>query len=292
MKKTMRFSLAVLLALCALCACSVKDPAINGGNNNGNDDNGNGGGSEVLELDINIDGDFADWDALTEKNADETAVIAAPGNLKSVKVMKATSDVDNLYVYAEISVDKIQHSETAHENGNSNDGHGATTPGPTYLYIDADADADTGFNPHINSGITGLGLEYGIEIYLFINVKDGTKVGMGWSQVVVAPQKDADGNAYDCAGDFYQQGDWWSLKDPAGGWNTDYDNICPPFDLFEGRVSGAIAKIEFAIPRNKLPRQAFGKEISFAIAHANGSDKADWGNFSGNTQVVTLKVNN
>lgn len=284
--------LSLLLALAA--ACSVKDPAINGGNsNNNNIGNGSGsGGSDILELDINIDGDFADWDALTEKNADETAVIAAPGNLKSVKVMKATSDIDNLYVYAEISVDKIQHSETAHENGNSNDGHGDKSPGPTYLYLDADANADTGFNPHINSGITGLGLEYGIEIYLFINAKDGAKVGMGWSQVIVAPLKDGDGNDYDVSGDFYQQGDWWSLKDPSGGWNPDYDNICPSADLFEGRVAGAVAKIEFAIPRNRLPRQELGNTVSFALAHSNGSDKADWGNFSGNTQIVTLKLNN
>ena len=55
-----------------------------------------------------------------------------------------------IYFYTEVSVDVIQHSETAHTGGNSNDGHGDSTPGPLYVYFDADANAETGFLPHLN----------------------------------------------------------------------------------------------------------------------------------------------
>ena len=285
------FRFAALLMICAAAAISCNK----GGNQNNPGGKDNPGGGEGEDVSIVIDGEFDDWANVTAE--DDYCVVGNPaGDAKKVKVVKATSDDTFLYFYTEVSVDVIQHSESAHTGGNSNDGHGDSTPGPLYVYFDADNNADTGFYPHIDSQtnkplVEGLGCEMGFELYLFISTKAPDKgAQLGWSQVVIAPTKDAEGNAYNCDGDFYQQGDWWSLKDPEGGWDPNLDNIAPSFENMASTLSGGVAKIEFAIQKDVLPIAISGSTVSFGVVMANGSETASWGQYTGIVGPLTLEL--
>lgn len=290
MKKNLLRFAALLMAGSAMAISCGKENGGNqggGGSNTDSDDDG--------DVEIVIDGEFNDWKNVTAES--EYCVVGeSDPALKKIKVVKATSDDVYLYFYTEIAVDVIQHSESAHIGGNSNDGHGDKSPGPLYIYFDADNDPETGFYPHLNGEtgkpyVEGLGLEMGFELYLFISTKEPDKgAQLGWSQVVVAPAKDAEGNAYDCAGDYYQQSDWWSLKDPEGGWNPEFDNIAPSFDNIASALSGGVAKIEFAIQKDVLPVEITGKKVSFGVAFANSSEQASWGTYTGLVDKMTLTL--
>lgn len=288
-KNLLRWVALLMVGATAAFSCSKDDNSGNNSNNHSVDD------PEDDEVNIVIDGEFDDWKAVTAET--EYAVVGNPsGDYKKVKVVKATSDDVFIYFYTEISVDVIQHSESAHIGGNSNDGHGDSTPGPFYVYFDADDNADTGFYPHLNGEtkkpyVEGIGCEMGFELYLFISTKEPEKgAQLGWSQIVVAPTKDGEGNAYVCDGDYYQQSDWWSLKDPEGGWNPDYDNIAPSFENIASTLSGGVAKIEFAIQKDVLPIEIAGSRVSFGCAMANGSEVASWGAYTGVVGPLTLNL--
>lgn len=289
-KNLLRF--AVLFMAGAMTALSC-NPDVDPKDNPGNDPGGNTDDPKD-EVSIVIDGNFADWDKVTAATAD--AVVGEPGtDLKKVKVVKATSDDTYIYFYTEISVDVIQHSESAHTGGNSNDGHGDETPAPFYVYLDADSKAETGFYPHLNGDtkkpyVEGLGLEMGFELYLFISTKEPEKgAQLGWSQIVIAPTKDGEGNPYDSDGDYYQQSDWWSLKAPEGGWDPELDNLAPSFENVASVLSGGVAKIEFAVQKDVLPIEV-GSEIAFGCAMANGGEKASWGKYTGVVGPMKLKL--
>ena len=287
-KNLLRFATLVIIGAMAAFSCGEKDPV-------NNDEPGDEPDDPKDEVSIVIDGDFTDWGLVTAET--DGAVVGTPtGDLKKVKVVKATSDDSFLYFYTEISVDVIQHSESAQTGGDSKVGHGDDTPGPFYVYVDADADVNTGFFPHLNGEtkkpyVEGLGLEMGFELYLFISTKDPDKgAQLGWSQIIIPPAKDAEGNPYDCSGDYYQQSDWWSLKEPEGGWDPDIDNLAPSFENIASAISGGVAKIEFAVQKEVLPVQ-LGRNIAFGVAMANGSEKAAWGQYTGVIGPLNLKLN-
>ena len=288
-KNYLRFASLLVIGAMTAFSCGQKDNPTDG-NGPGTDEPGD----EPDEVQVVIDGNFSDWDKVTAEN--EYSVVGNPtGDFKKVKIVKATSDDTFIYFYTEISVDVIQHSETARTGGNSNDGHGDSTPGPFYVYFDADANADTGFYPHLNGEtnkpyVEGLGLEMGFELYLFISTKDPDQgAQLGWSQIVIAPTKDGDGNPYDCDGDYYQQGDWWQLKSPEGGWDPDLDNLTPSFENIASAISGGVAKIEFAVQKEVLPKSV-GKKVAFGCAMANGGEKASWGQYTGVVGPMTLTL--
>lgn len=294
MKKNL-FRFATLLVIGAMAAFSCGKDDNSKENNNNNNGPDHGGDDNQEEASIVIDGDFEDWKSITAETSN--SVVGTPaGDMKKVKIVKATSDDTFIYFYTEVSVDVIQHSETAHTGGNSNDGHGDSTPGPLYVYFDADANAETGFLPHLNGEtkkpyVEGLGLEMGFELYLFISTKDpDSGAQLGWSQVVIAPTKDAEGNAYNCDGDFYQQGDWWSLKDPEGGWDPNLDNIAPSFENIASAISSGVAKIEFAVQKDVLPISISGNKVAFGVAMANGDESASWGQYTGVVGPLTLNL--
>lgn len=207
----------------------------------------------VEALEFFIDGDFSDWDALTAETATEkegVATLDAGSDYKAVKVLKVASNEESILVYTEISVEKIQVSDKAHEGGNSWDGHGDASPGPFILYMDLDGNPQTGFTTHCNAEgeplIPGIGCEVGCELYLFIDATDG-KCKIGWDQMVYEPDGAQDGDEYQC-------GDWWGLTNPAGGWDDTqgHDNICPRMENYKTQVSGAVVKIEFSIEKSVL----------------------------------------
>lgn len=236
----------------------------------------------VEDLDIQIDGDFADWAPLTEDTATLWAVCTTlkPDNThKAIRALKATSDESFIYFYAEIALQYIQVSDIAHEGGDSDKGHGDESPGPFRIYFDADGNSDTGFYTHADLNgdpyIPELGLEDGFELYIFIDSKDG-KCKLGWAQRVRAPRLTADGEPYFCEGDYYQQASWYELKDPVGGWDyPEGDNITPAPENFASQVSGGSAKIEFAVDKANIIGLGNDK-VAFGAMYDNAAQTASW----------------
>lgn len=283
---------ALFCGAAILFSCGEKDPEP-GPDTPGNNENPD----EVKEpvMDFVIDGQFSEWDALTAETQTPKAVccfLTADNTHRAIHALKAGSDEDYLYFYAEIDIDYIQQSEIAHTGGNSNDGHGDATPGPFRIYFDADANPATGFYTHAdgegNPYLPQLGLEYGFELYLFLDIMDG-RCKLGWSQRIRAPRLTEDGEPYACEGDYYQQSSWYSLQDPVGGWDyPDGDNITPSFENFAAGLGSGVVRIEFAVEKEVLPGLSKEK-VAFGAMHDNGSQKAKW-LFSGLLGPLTMEL--
>lgn len=279
MKKAFLLCAAATAAMTLLASCNKEEQK----NDNKKDD-----GVEVT-ANFAIDGNFADWDALTAETANEYDVIVPINDdYKSLKAVKISSTDSEILVYAEIAVDKIQLSETAHEGGNSNDGHGDGTPGPFILYLDLDGNPETGFTTHSDADgnplISGIGCEVGVEDYWFISAGDG-KCYLGWSQIISEPTDAADG-------DEYQQDSWWQ-NGGTGGWDPANDNLAPRLDSYKTKIEGSTMKVEFAMERSVLAsmctRHEMGSTIIVGARYYNNDMTASWG-LSGLTKAATVKL--
>ena len=280
MKKVFMILATLAVASLTLSSCKKDDPKDNPGKDDpGKEDPGKEDPKDEA-LTFAIDGDFSDWDALTADKVDDNNVIMnAVGDAKALKVMKVSSDEANIYLYAEVAVDKIQQSATAFEGGNSNDGHGAVNeagsfvaPGPLTVYWDLDGDASTGFIAQYARDaeapfVPGVGCECGSEMYLFIDTKDG-KCKLGWSQLVYEPDGAADGDLY--------QTDWWGAdySNPVGGWDPNVDNLAPSIENYATEV-GSVLKIEWSVEKNVLASLCkrghnMGKTINIGATWNNG----------------------
>ena len=105
---------------------------------------------EEFSMDVAIDGDFSEWDTLTEETADGAIYIyeentndARTGMLR----LKLTSDEDFIYVYTELNYDNIYVAEGGpFQQGGSWTGFLPShpgTPGALIIYVGGDGD-DTG----------------------------------------------------------------------------------------------------------------------------------------------------
>ena len=106
----------------------------------------------AFSMDVSIDGDFSEWDTLTEETADgeyylydENTNADRPGVLR----LKLTSDEDNIYVYTELLYDNIFIAEGGpFKQGGSwtgfLDSHPGT-PGALIVYVDGDNKSDGAF---------------------------------------------------------------------------------------------------------------------------------------------------
>ena len=247
------------------------------------------GGEEGSKIGvITIDGDFADWDLITEASAAENDYIdiAKGASGSPIKVIKASSDAENVYIYAEVEKTSLAHSSICGEWGSSMDGvdgfHGDETNDAVSeediafnLFFDPDANAKTGFFTYVDDEekpiIPELGCEMAAQNLFFFNVKTG-KLGCAWSQTNVGPVKEkVDGEwvDYDYNGDYFQQDNWdsetifhrygWQNDgysapevEIEGGADGTGDNIAPAQGDLESKVDGNIVYIEFSIAKEKL----------------------------------------
>lgn len=223
---------------------------------------------DVQPVPINIDGDFSDWALITEDEAakNEYVAIAKAQNANSpIKVIKASCDADNVYIYAEVTKASLAHSSICGEWGSSMDGvdgfRGDQSNDPVSendiafnLFFDPDANVETGFYPYsmpvdeeeedpdLVPYIEGLGCEQASQNLFFWN---GTtnKVGCAWSQTNVGPVKrKVDGTwvDYNYNGDFFQQDgdDTWDSEDMFHRYGWQNDGYSAPDVPIEGGADG------------------------------------------------------
>ncbi len=286
MKKIFMIMSVCLMAVTVTVSCNKDKPAPKP------DDKEQGGGEEGKDnpVKITIDGDFADWDAITEASAaaNEFVDIKKAGTGSPIHVIKASSDEDNLYIYAEVEKSSLAHSAICGEWGSSMDGvegfRGDETNDPVSegdiafnLFIDPDGKAETGFLTYVdeeeNPLIPGLGCEQASQNLFFFNLNTN-KVGCAWSQTNVGPVKyrenaDTPWVDYDYNGDYFQQANWdsenifhrygwqndgYSAPDVKieGGADGTGDNIAPAKGNLNSKVVGDIVYIEFSIGLDDL----------------------------------------
>lgn len=231
---------------------------------------------------ITLDGDFAEWDAITAETAKNDAYVdmaVAELDEDPVRVLKIATDENSIFFYAEISIVDLPQSSICGEWGSSYSG-APTDEGnekgdgdqnnPVFenfnIFIDPDADGATGFltYPTEKDGdepaIPELGCEMCAQNLFFYN-PETKKLCVAWNQINIGPtvEKDANGNEskYDYTGDLFQV-PWDSeFIVPRYGWqNADNsgkgDNVAPAPANIKSQVSGNIVKVEFSIELGEI----------------------------------------
>ena len=254
-KNIFRFVAIVMAGACLCIACGEKDGPLKPVGPNG--DGGDGGNKEANAPAITLDGQFADWDAVTAevaKDNDYAAVYTSTDADDPIQVMKITNDADNVYFYIEWNTAGLPQNASCSEWGDSWNGTpelGYKTPDAAhpdddtfretvFLFIDPDGNDRTGFYTFDDGEgeptIPGLGCEMGVCWFAFYNYET-KKVSMAWNQNNVGPwmtgtvEYNADGErtnylttgVYDYTGTFFlswpDEGENAAL--PLWGWLND-----------------------------------------------------------------------
>lgn len=105
---------------------------------------------EGFSMEVNIDGNFSEWDALTADTADEYYAFEenTDPNYDGLLRMKLASDADNIYVYLEVKYDYIYvKTDSEVTGGGSWTGwipvHSGDTPGALIMYVGCDDKANS-----------------------------------------------------------------------------------------------------------------------------------------------------
>ena len=204
-KNIFRFVAIVMAGACLCIACGEKDGPLKPVGPNG--DGGDGGNKEANAPAITLDGQFADWDAVTAevaKDNDYAAVYTSTDADDPIQVMKITNDADNVYFYIEWNTAGLPQNASCSEWGDSWNGTpelGYKTPDAAhpdddtfretvFLFIDPDGNDRTGFYTFDDGEgeptIPGLGCEMGVCWFAFYNYET-KKVSMAWNQNNVGP---------------------------------------------------------------------------------------------------------
>lgn len=296
-KNIFRIAAMVMAGSLLLLACN-KNTAANGGGNKQNQnenggENGNGGGGEdaAKPLPIVLDGQFADWDAITEEVAKKNEYVdMKKGEADDpIQVFKIASDADNVYFYIEYLADLLPQNEGCSTWGDSYNG----TPELGYknpvnegdetfrevmhLFIDPDGSDKTGFytfqsqeEGNEDPAIPDLGCEMCAQFFMFLKPSTGLP-SVAWEQTLIGPTvlgaHDGTGlpvgdptGPYDYNGTFCQS--WPDAKEeaaiPVWGWqNPDNsgkgDNDCPrPENWKPAAAANGIAKVEFSLEKGSI----------------------------------------
>ena len=225
---------------------------------------------------VKIDGDFSDWDAITADVAgkDDYMAVVSENSAEAIPVIKTSSDTYNVYFYIEMYVDALPQNAICSEWGDSwngtpeqgykgdenNDKNFHHNP-PLNVFFDPDGKEDTGFYTYANedgeAAIPGLGCEMCAQQVCFYNYEI-KKFCIAWNQTNIGPET-LDGQPFDYNGTFFQDSDWNSDGAfPQWGWqNYDGtgrgDNIAPKPENIQSVVVGeSMIKIEFAIEKSEL----------------------------------------
>jgi hypothetical protein len=208
MKKVFMILGAGLLAALLVFSCSKPN---NQKNNNKPDDKEQkdpegGGGEEGFSMDISIDGNFSEWDALTADTADGEYYIYEENSdpdYNGILRLKLASDEDNIYVYTEINYEYIyvkEDSDGPVTGGGSWTGWIPTfsqdTPGALIVYVGCDDNANAAYGARrigdcsidaIKDGSDGepmwdyMGFDAFPQYYFCFDAV-GNKMAFGWNQ--------------------------------------------------------------------------------------------------------------
>lgn len=186
---------------------------------------------------ITIDGQFSDWDAITEETAKDNKYIdvVKAGDADPIRIVKASSDDEFIYFYAEVAWAAMPQNWTCTEGGDSYNG----TPengwangnhsdeedsfGETFnVFFDPDGNDKTGFLTWAGIGedadpdepeIPGLGCEMCSQFFMCYNPHT-EKLVYAWEQTNIGPTK---------IGTPYADGEGDTMLVNADGYTGDYD---------------------------------------------------------------------
>ena len=292
MKKLYVILLAVATAAFMFSACQ-KNAAKPAGNDKDKEQDQGGdqntpGGDDGKTIEISIDGNFADWDAITEAVASENeyADMLKGGSDDPIQVMKIASDPDNIYFYFEFLAELLPQNEACSTWGSSYTEDALDVEmgdddesfrEVMHLFIDPDSNGKTGFltfadpDDDTEAAIPDLGSEMCAQFFMYFKPSTG-EVCVAFEQTLIGPTKvgpvgendQVDGDYtgdYDYNGTFCQ--DWPDSGDdaafPLWGWqNFDDsgtgDNDCPrPNNWKSGKLDGSgIVKVEFSLDKEDI----------------------------------------
>ena len=284
MKKSFMFFATAIMMGAAVVSCEKTPSSNNGGNG------GNNGGDTPTET-IEIDGNFADWDACTT-----AAVATLPDNPEegkvALKTVKFTSDADYIYCYAEF----VNHLPALEKIDPSWDGNGAWNTGglakELTLFIDTDANPKTGMVFREEGPFNQVGFEVGCELYQYIAVETGL-INLGWSQYNYWDPSDERAKVQ---GEVPEDG--YEYKWPPYLWGTDnngnLDNTLVVRNDFQARLVGTVIKEEFAISRDAMDQLRGQKKVNISVLSYGGEkyDKEIYGYLpqGGDKQYITLEL--
>ncbi|MBR1869493.1 MAG: hypothetical protein IJ799_05440, partial [Bacteroidales bacterium] len=250
----------------------------------------------VEVVSVEIDGDFSDWDAITEELAakDNTvAILKADDSKAPIQLAKTTSDASNVYFYFEMLLSELPQSAICAEWGDSwngaagfNGDENNDAVGENFnLFFDPDGDASTGFLTYSKTvdedlvpAIAGLGCEMNAQNRFFFN-RVTQKLGVAWNQTNIGPTQKQVGDevvAFDYTGTYFQGSDR-NGGIPAYGWqnaNNDGtgDNLAPKPENIDSKLDGKIVKIEFAFEKADIVNlKGSDKEYAFGVCWRKGA---------------------
>lgn len=270
----------------------------------------------AFSMDVSIDGDFSEWDTLTEETADgeyylydENTNADRPGILR----LKLASDEDYIYVYTELLYDNIYLAEGGpFKQGGSWTGfldNHPGTPGALIVYVDGDNKSDGAFAARAIGNEESMwdytGFDAFPQLYFCWDVA-ANKMQFGWQQNNWPQNHDAWGE------------DQWGtpLSDHGLGWWGDDTDGTPVSDntvcdentcKFSGivkvkdpvsKADVSVIKMEFAMDREAINEDGakvntqtvigiFYEQVGDAAAQtsADGAGKLPSGN-----KALTLKL--
>lgn len=212
----------MILSVCLMASLAVVACKPDGDNkkDNGNEqkpDDGKKPDEEEFKMEVAIDGNFAEWDKLTDETADGAYYIYeenACDTLSGLLRVKLTSDEDYIYVYTEINFADIAQGAGPFGQGGSWIGFSGTspkTPGALFVYVGADDDASGAYAARSigekESMWSYTGFDAFPQFYFALDQSDG-KVKFGWNQ-----------NNWPQNRDDWKEDEWGKpLSDHGRGW--------------------------------------------------------------------------
>ena len=325
MKKVFMILGVCFAAACVMVSCQDKNDPDKKDNNKENNQ-GNGEEGEGFKMDVQIDGNFSEWDALTAETADGEYFIYDENNDPEINGMlrlKLTSDPDYIYVYTELLYENIFVAEGGpFSQGGSWTGFLPShpgTPGALIIYVGTDSD-DSG-----NYGARSYGEEESMWSYMGFDAFPqyyfcwdvaANKMAFGWNQNNW-PQNHGFVKAT-----LEDKTTWWGLPldDHGSGWWGDDKDGTPVADntvsdansfMFSGittvkdpvtKKDASVIKIEFAMDRgtiNEDGTKVNGKAIIGAFYENVGdgvetdlhqTDATGSGKLPSGNTAITLKL--
>jgi hypothetical protein len=246
------------------------------------------GGDSGNNVQISIDGNFADWDAITESvaNNNDYVDMFKAGSDDPIQVIKIASDPDNIYFYFEFTAELLPQNEACGTWGSSFSENALDVEmgdddeefrEVMHLFIDPDGKGSTGFltfeDPEKEGtpAIGDLGSEMCAQFFMYFKPSTGN-VCVAFEQTLIGPTKvgpvgENDQVDGDYTGDFNYNGTFcqgWPDEGeeaafPLWGWqNFDDsgagDNDCPrPDNWKSGKLDGSgVVKVEFSLDKDDI----------------------------------------